>query len=245
MAAARLVCNPPASRWRSPRGCEAARADASSWVLRSMRSGRVGSVLAACWSLGGTARRVGVQATSCCASLGFERQRNVSGARCCAPAVRRAVGLRLRRPLSFLTAARTRQSRSGVQRPERVNLPLGEGPARHDRQLHGIASGDREARVAGFLQAPFPAMRHGRRPQDRRSQPANPRVAKGSGHAQVSMIPTGGQRARVVSLDGNRPCDGDLDRDMGARHPSDAGLGQALLHRARFGTAGVDDTQSR
>jgi hypothetical protein len=59
------------------------------------------------------------------------------------------------------------------------------------------------------------------------------------------MIPTRGQIALVVTLDGDCLCDGDLDRDVGARHPSDAGMGQAFQHRARIGTAGVDDAQAR
>ena len=91
----------------------------------------------------------------------------------------------------------------------------------------------------------FPA-RHGRgHHQYRRSQRANAGVAKCSRHAQVRMIPTSGQPALVVSLDGNRPCNRDLDRDIGARHTSDAGTGQTHQHRARTGTAGVADSQAQ
>ena len=89
-------------------------------------------------------------------------------------------------------------------------------------------------------------MRHDRgHNQHRCSQIANPGVTKGSGHAQIRMIPISGQAALVVSLDGDRLCDSDLDCYMRARHPSDAGMGHALQHRARKGAAGVDDTQAR
>ena len=89
-------------------------------------------------------------------------------------------------------------------------------------------------------------MRHDRgHNQHRCSQIANPGVIKGSGHAQIRMIPTSGQAALVLSLDGDRLCDSDLDCHMRARHPFDAGMGQALQHRARKGAAGVDDTQAR
>ena len=47
-----------------------------------------------------------------------------------------------------------------------------------------------------------------------------------------------------VSLDGDRLCDGDLDCHMGARHPSDPGMGQAFQHRLRIGMAGVNHTQA-
>lgn len=92
---------------------------------------------------------------------------------------------------------------------------------------------------------PFPACHDRGHNKYRRSQLANPAVAKGSGHAQIRMIPTSGQAALVVSLDGERLRDGDLDCHMGARHPSDPGMGQTFQHRARKGTAGVDDTQAR
>ena len=91
---------------------------------------------------------------------------------------------------------------------------------------------------------PFPARNNRGHNQYRRSKLANPGVAKGSGHAQVRMVPTDGQVAIVVSLDGDRLCDVDLNRDMGARHPSDASMGQAFKHRTRIGPAGVDNTQA-
>lgn len=91
----------------------------------------------------------------------------------------------------------------------------------------------------------FPACHHRRYDQHRCSQFANPGVAKGSGHPQIRMIPTSGQAALVVSLDGERLRDGNLDCYMGARHPSDAAMGQTFQHRAGIRAAGVDDTQAR
>ena len=91
----------------------------------------------------------------------------------------------------------------------------------------------------------FPACNDRGHNQYRRSQLAKPGVAKGSGHPQISMIPTSRQAALVVSLDGDRLRDGDVDCYMGARYPSDAGMGQTFQHCARIGAAGVDDTQAR
>ncbi len=59
------------------------------------------------------------------------------------------------------------------------------------------------------------------------------------------MIPADRQTALVTLLDCDCRRKGNLDGNMGVRHPSDASMGQAFQHRARIGTARVDDTQAR
>ena len=131
-------------------------------------------------------------------------------------------------------------------RARRQNSAWGEQPSIPDHRFRWAGNDPAEIGMARVDEnVSFPARHVRGHNKCRCSQLANPRVAKVSGHVQIRTIPTCGQTALVKWLDGNGPRNGDLDRDMGARHPSDARMGQTFQHRARVGTAGVDDTQAR